>query len=183
MTKYLDLNKLEYSDSIVEIDDLIAETVLELNKKGYITYACCSGHSDQRTYSSYAQIKKKDEVIKEGYAIYGEDASNVYYTVLKNGFNTYIKFDGPYNFETIPEGFTYETAEEAYKKLQILIETDAISESEGIVCGDSISREIKLIDSNGKMRTDEEVNKEIDEANKILLEWSKSLEPINIKKI
>lgn len=30
--------------SIVELDELIAPTIIELNKKGYLTKFCCAGH-------------------------------------------------------------------------------------------------------------------------------------------
>lgn len=181
MTKYLNLDKLEYQNNIVEIDDLIAETILELNKKGYNTIFSCSGHSDKRVYSSSAPIEYKDDVINEGYAIYGEDDKNVYYSMLNPRTITYVKFDGPYDFESIPEGFEYETAEEAYKEFQILTDTNAIRGADDIVFGDCIRKNINLIDENGKMRTNEEVDKEIEAANKVLLEWSKSLKPVNIK--
>lgn len=32
------------SDPLVECDDLIADTIIELNRKGYPTQFCCSGH-------------------------------------------------------------------------------------------------------------------------------------------
>ena len=34
MSKYLDIEKLEYSNKIIEVDDDIADAILELNKKG-----------------------------------------------------------------------------------------------------------------------------------------------------
>ena len=35
----------------VEIDDLIAPAIQELNKRGYRTSACCSGHIDKPPYA------------------------------------------------------------------------------------------------------------------------------------
>lgn len=39
MSKYLDIEKLEYADKIIELDDKIAESIMGLNQKGYNTIA------------------------------------------------------------------------------------------------------------------------------------------------
>lgn len=39
--------------SVVEIDDLMMSTIKELNKKGYITKFCCSGHSYEKNTDTY----------------------------------------------------------------------------------------------------------------------------------
>ena len=37
----------------VELDDDIAESIIELNKKGYETFACCSGHNTKDSWYGY----------------------------------------------------------------------------------------------------------------------------------
>jgi len=52
-----------YGD-VVEIDELLIPTIIELNKKGYKTKYCCSGHYDTRPYNSYSSyIYFQDNII------------------------------------------------------------------------------------------------------------------------
>lgn len=44
------------SVSCFEVDDLIAPTIVLLHKKGYITSACCSGHTDKGYSIAYIQF-------------------------------------------------------------------------------------------------------------------------------
>lgn len=58
MHKYLNGNTFEIVNDIFEVDDLIAETISILNKKGYHTLYCCSGHvKDPRLYENIIYIK------------------------------------------------------------------------------------------------------------------------------
>lgn len=180
MTKYLDINKLEYNSDIVEVDDLIADTILELNKKGYITHACCSGHSKVELYPYELPLDKKEQALKENYVIYEED--DMIHCCMPNITTyTYVMFAKGYNFEKVPEGFLYETAEEQYNRHLKWKEEDPNYQNDNAIFGDHVGKMIMLMDENGKRRPTEEVDREIMDANKILLEWSKKLEPVNIK--
>ena len=173
MSKYLDVEKLEYNDKIVEIDDDISDTILELNKKGYKTYACCSGHSKVEFYECTVPLTDKEKILKDGYAIIEE--SDMIYAAFPNiSTYCYIKFDNSYNFESIPDGFKYETKEEAYNEYKKYKEQKNID----ITFGDSISRLINFFDEDGNRKEKEIIEKEIKEVNKILLNWSKNLKAI-----
>ena len=180
MSKFLDLEKLEYNDKIVEIDDDIAEAILELNRKGYKTYACCSGHSNIELYQYIAPLEEKEELIKSGHIVFYED-DMVYTAYPSISTHCYVKFDGAYNFENIPNGFRYETKEEAFqvhmKYLDKHPELKGIDKN--IVYGDSVSRSIYFLDENDKRKSKEIIEKEIKEANEDLLKWVKELKTIN----
>ena len=45
--------------TLVEIDEMIAPMIRELNNKGYITDFCCSGHPGSTSCSSYSYISFK----------------------------------------------------------------------------------------------------------------------------
>ena len=47
------LLKLNDYEGEVEIDDAIAQSIIELNRKGFVTFACCSGHDRPDSYSGY----------------------------------------------------------------------------------------------------------------------------------
>lgn len=51
MHKYINNNTYEIINNVFEVDDLMGETISILNKKGYHTLYCCSGHvKDHRLY-------------------------------------------------------------------------------------------------------------------------------------
>jgi hypothetical protein len=45
--------KVSCDSGVVELDELIAPTIIELNKKGYITQYCCGGHWYNSLFSAY----------------------------------------------------------------------------------------------------------------------------------
>ena len=181
MSKYLDIEKLEYSDKIIEIDDDIAEAILELNKKGYTTFSSCAGHSQIEFYPCYLPIDEKDKINPKTHIIFDESDTTVYSVLPSISTYCYIKFDKGYNFNSIPKGFEYETANQAYNSYLEWIERQPDAKNDSIVFGDSISRRIDFFDENDKRRPFEDIDKEIKEANKDLLDWVKQLEPINEK--
>ena len=65
-----------YPDALIQIDKNIYPIVRELNRKGYITEACCEGHiSEKREYSNnkiYISFKKTQKFkipLPKGFAI------------------------------------------------------------------------------------------------------------------
>lgn len=57
--KYIDKKTFEIIDdsNYFEVDDNIANTISVLNKKGYKTKACCSGHNDGRFHMYRLSLK------------------------------------------------------------------------------------------------------------------------------
>jgi hypothetical protein len=45
--------KVSCNGSVIELDELIAPTIIELNKKGYRTAFCCSGHFYENRITTY----------------------------------------------------------------------------------------------------------------------------------
>lgn len=43
--KYIDIKTFDIIDDVFEVDEYIAEAISILNKKGYYTKYCCSGHT------------------------------------------------------------------------------------------------------------------------------------------
>jgi hypothetical protein len=60
----------------VQIDDLFAATIAELNKKGYKTLTCCSGHVNASVPNCYIRFEEKflENLLPPfiGYCPYGE---------------------------------------------------------------------------------------------------------------
>lgn len=182
MSKYLDIEKLTYNENIVEVDDDIAETILELNKKGYATCASCSGHSNIEFYPCYVPKEEKEKIVNSNLIIF--DEADIIYSVLPSiSTHCYVKFNGTYNFENLPDLFKYESAETSYIEYLKNCEKNPNLKKENMVYGDSITRRIDFLDSNGKRKPFDVIEKEIKEANKSLLIWAKSLEPISNKKL
>ena len=70
--------KKDCDGSVIELDELIAPTILELNNKGYYTRFCCSGHwystEHIATYIAFNNIDCVPDEIPEGFKL---DASGV----------------------------------------------------------------------------------------------------------
>lgn len=97
--KYINKNTFDVVDNIFEVDELLAETISMLNKKGYYTKYCCSGHvKDPRIY----ELTKGNNTLIEnvGYMV---DNQNI---LIPYTFTTvYIMFNNYYHFDNLPEGF------------------------------------------------------------------------------
>ncbi|MFQ3543503.1 hypothetical protein Q7A53_05405 [Halobacillus rhizosphaerae] len=53
--------------SVVEVDELILPTIIELNKKGYTTKYCCSGHLNQGMIGTYLYFEVPPKSCPEGF--------------------------------------------------------------------------------------------------------------------
>lgn len=147
--KYINNKTFEIVDDVFEVDEDIAQTISVLNKKGYHTKYCCSGHvKDTRLYEMYNVKNSEDSKIEFlGYIVNKKIDS--YDVLMPYTFTTvYIMFDYDYNFNELPNGF---------KKKDNAIE--------------------KVINyyTNNVKKDMCDIEKEIKNANDILLKWAVSL--------
>lgn len=63
--------KIDCHGEVVEVDELILPTIIELNKKKYFTEFCCSGHFYDRDSSTYIKFRKgiKLPIIPKGFIV------------------------------------------------------------------------------------------------------------------
>ena len=132
-----------------EVDENIALIISMLNKKGYRTTFCCSGHP-------FANINEFRADSKEDFdCLIFFDLQDIRYENGKykafdrdNAKYCYIRFKESYSFSALPEGFTYD-------KDNKCIEKEYASESDTY-----------------------DLIQEIVDSMKALYEWTKMLEPI-----
>ena len=148
------INAEENKDVFI-CDKEIANVIALLNKKGYKTYASCSGHYKIEFYEYLKEdINKLLEYKNNNRIIIKEVRDNDFdYWEEVDKTNMYILFDKIYEFSNLPEGFE-------------------ISNSNGKTC---IEHMICFYDKNNKHRTIKDVTEEIENKSKELEEWVKSL--------
>lgn len=96
-------------DDYFEVDENIALVIVELNKKGYITAYCCSGHifndqsDDELMLLSGSIITADGEVIE----VTENNNTKVHRYIRINDSNNYcyILFEFCHNFDNLPKGF------------------------------------------------------------------------------
>jgi len=71
-----------------EVDDMIAPVISKLNKKGYYTLYCCSGHDDcdSTTYISF-EPNAIPPVIPYGFCLEDNDYYNKFYPKMQQPIN------------------------------------------------------------------------------------------------
>ena len=157
--KYIDTNTFEIVDNIIEVDEDIAETISILNKKGYYTNFCCSGHiKDPRLYEMY---HRKNEIeyddIDLGYIV-NKDEDSFDILMPYTFTSTYVMFKENYYFNKLPAYFY------------------VVNESK--VNNYTIEKIIEYYDG-GIRKSLSEIDKEIKDTNNVLLEWAKELPNLN----
>lgn len=149
MHKYLNSNTFEIVNDIFEVDELIAETISILNKKGYHTLYCCSGHvKDSRLYEKY-HLHKDELNDKHNYHIINERDNYVDVLIPYQDTVVYIMFDKKYDFD-LPKSFRWIDDKTIY------------------------SYKISYYENN-KKRNGNDIQKEIENVNNELLSWVLSL--------
>lgn len=155
MSKCINSKTFEIMDDYFEVDDDIANSISLLNKKGYHTLFCCSGHlKDPRLYEKY-HVEKKDfdgDILNDSYVVYEDDK---YIDILEPYTFTscYVMFDKDYHFFGLPDGFK-------------------------LLNNNVIDRIIPFYE-NGIKRSYEDISKEIKEVNGILYNWVIKLKKIH----
>lgn len=152
--RFISKKIFDFVDNIFEVDEDIAETISILNKKGYYTKACCSGHiKDPRIYELYKNVKKLNKSDKKIGCIINQDKNNYDVLIPYTSTSIYIMFNKKYDFSTLPKGF--------YKKENNIIE-----------------KVIEYYDKDNKVDCNI-INNMIKECNEDLCNWAKSLPDIN----
>ncbi len=139
-------------------DKLIAPAVALLNKKGYKTFASCSGHYKIEFYEylnedikNLEEYQKYDDVIIKKVR---DDSFDYWLEVSKT--ENYILFAKEYKFDTLPEGFKVEYAPRTH-----------------------IWSEISFYDENDEHRKRSDIQNEIEDKCNRLKEWAECLPNIN----
>ncbi len=161
---YLDKNTFEVVDNIIEIDDRMVPIIQELNKKGYKTTYCCSGHEDitRIDYTPYF-IYPEDHLSTNNYINLGMYEDYKVITDFIKCVDIYISFAENYEFDYIPEGFVIEQA----------INQTNNEVTNYVLISKTFSR--YKDEENIILETKENLKKEIDISNQKLLEWARSL--------
>lgn len=136
-------------DDYFEVDENIALIISMLNKKGYKTTFCCSGHAFA-SINEFRADNKDDFECLVFFDLQDIRYENGRYKAFDrdNAKYCYIAFEKDYSFPSIPEGF-------AYNKNSKSIEKEYISESDTY-----------------------DLIQEIVDSMKALYEWTKGLESL-----
>ena len=81
--------KYSCTGQVIEVDELMLPTIIELNKKGYYTKYCCSGHYYDRSPNGYIYFDKGITIpsLPLGYKY---DENNSESNTIRNDFSQYI---------------------------------------------------------------------------------------------
>ena len=152
---YIDKNYNIIKDGFI-CDSKMANTICLLNKKGYHTKACCSGHNERLS----ARIQENVEIelldsTKEDKHYHIFDLTNKDFKIFTPRLfaQIYIMFDQDYSFPSIPKDFSYKN--KTLEHIIFFYKDDVINEENAL--------------------TDEEINNEIEKKNEILDNWAKEL--------
>ena len=137
-------------------DKMIAPAIAVLNKKGYKTFASCSGHYEITFYEYYdVDINLLDEIKNNNNVIIKEVREDSFdYWKEKEFTVMYVLLDNNYIFVDIPEGFEVTKMDDNRTQLEYII---------------------NYYDKNGKRRKRIDIENEIEKYSNILKEWANKL--------
>lgn len=171
--KFIDSSTYEIipDENIIEVDPDIVQAISLLNKKGYKTKACCSGHALNLNY--YKQVcdlslLDEEEIKKDYPEHYIVDRTDSTFSLIapKEATCIYVMFDKDYHFDFLPKGFVKEPAWD-----------DCLGDWSKSDYG-TIRKRIDYYE-NHVQRNPNDVQKEIKKYNNLLLEWVIKLPKIN----
>lgn len=87
-----------------EVDETIALAIAELNKKGYKTSFCCSGHIFDDLSEFRVNAGSHGTINGVFYEVEEDNEPKDYDFIQSNG-NCYISFGSYYDFSNLPKGF------------------------------------------------------------------------------
>ena len=164
--KYIDTNTFEIKDNIIEVDAQIAETISVLSKKGYKVKACSAGHVNKEIQSVFCSKSEKNTDFLRKYnidvktIIEKQDRLHIYFKPAST--DIYIMFTKNYHFNKSLKGFkkylTGNKERRNYSKTGFNTVKKVVPYFRGPI-----------------RKSDSEIEKEIAQSNKELLEWAKSL--------
>ena len=142
-------------------DKQIADSVALLNKKGYLTFASCSGHYKIEFYEWFCDdLSKLEDYKNDSKIIIKEIKNNGFYYWDEIDFTEmYVLFNKRYKFRNLPKDF----------------DIDYNSDNKT-----SIYHRINYY-KNNKRKSRKEVETEIEKYSKMLFNWVNSLEERNDK--
>ena len=137
-------------------DKQLAPVISELNKKGYETFASCSGHYKNTFYEWFDEdISSLEECKNDDKIIIQEVRENSFdYWSIVDKTTTYILFSKNYEFDYLPEGFNYYESDDERTCIQSVI---------------------NYYDDTNKRKKRNVVEKEIEDNCNKLLKWVKDL--------
>ncbi len=174
MKKYINSETFEIENNIFEVDELMADSIILLNKKGYITEYCCQGHYSNfihKVKCNNNDIKKiiKVNKIKDYDLVQKANESILYFSDIDT--RIYINFKYAYLFDNLPNGFNRTKKWDDNRKEWFIDESKSVK---------GIEKYISFYNGNQK-KTSDEIEEEIKKSNMDIYNWVKEL-PIKKKK-
>jgi len=165
--RYINIETFEILSSPVNYipcDKEIADVVAILNSKGYKTIASCAGHNRIQYGESFElsidEFDSYNEAEKKLFKVIRQDDKKIIVKPEMYGESTYISFARYYEFQNIPEEFTYEKNKNGTTTLR---------------------KEINFYDSFSTRKDDSAIDEELKRGWEELKKWALSLEEYKIK--
>lgn len=168
MKKYINSKTYELDKDIFEVDELMTDSIILLNKKGYKTENCCQGHYSQQIHKMKCNNDNIDEIIKinnlKEYDVIEKDGEYIlYFSDIDT--RIYINFKSAYLFNNLPKGFNKTKKWDENSKKWVIDTSTNVS---------GIEKYINFYNNNQKKNIDE-IKKEIEQSNKDIYGWVKEL--------
>lgn len=162
--RYIDLKNYKVVDEpqgYIPCDKEIADVIAILNQKGYKTFASCAGHNRiDFTPICSCDISHLEQIKNDkSFRISKITENEILYRTEVLATSTHISFEKDYNFENIPIGFELKKSKNFARP---------------VLC-----KMIYFYDENSTIRrSDDEIDKELNDGWKALYEWAKNLKDI-----
>ena len=173
---YINLDTHEKTEDVpgyIRCDKEIADVIMELNKKGYKTTASCAGHNKSGSINKYTlPLKDYEEWIKtfgnHKLLVRTEEYDDKSFVCIskETTANIYIAFAHNYDFDEIPDGF----------------EVSNFNDGTNLSCRIYYYEDEKE-ETWEKMKTQKQIDDEIENARANLLTWAKKIKPVYEKGI
>jgi hypothetical protein len=78
-------------ENVAEVDDMIIDTIILLNKKGYKTKFCCSGHLNENHFGTYIMFINRPDILPEGFYPTDMECMHLHSTRNPKGYEGFKK--------------------------------------------------------------------------------------------